>query len=62
MTIAILKTQANSTSLSPNISLGVPFAFGSFHPNFCFAETILNNNIKRNFNKSLVGCSSEVKQ
>ena len=25
-------------------------------------ETSLNNNIKRNFNKSLVGCSSEVKQ
>jgi len=34
---------------SHNISLGVPFAYGSFHPNFCFAETILNNNIM--FNK-----------
>jgi len=36
---------------SHNINLGVPFAYGSLHPNFCFAETILNNNIMRNFSK-----------
>ena len=33
---------------SHNISLGVPKIKDFLHPNFCFAETILNNNIISN--------------
>jgi len=42
MRIAILKTQANSTSLSPNMGYRVRYA----HPNFAVGKTIHISNIQ----------------
>ena len=68
MRIAILKTQAKSKILSPNIRLIIPFV--SLTPSELASPTLLNSNIKSNsdggfqvgFNSNFKSCSTKLRE